>query len=275
MFSDEDKRNYNEYGYLIKESFFCKELLNDFSMELADCIAYFLSKAGIMQPYPSGEVIYDDGIMLLKDKGHEYVAMLYDTIFQMPSFFRICGNIKLQQLINFLMSRDLDSALYGFTNRCRIDSPRDERRTYGWHQEVFYTIPESNFIQTWAPLVRDTTRMNGTIWVCPGSHREGIPAQTWTEEEGRADQIIINDSTIKKYNPIQVELELGDLLVFSGKTIHRSGENNSKNVRYSLVGMYHDVSSKNFRPPKIEFQHRTMSPRKYYKMLMAESIQVV
>ena len=33
-------------------------------------------------------------------------------------------------------------SLYGHTNRCRIDPPEDERRTYDWHQETFYTIPK-------------------------------------------------------------------------------------------------------------------------------------
>ena len=38
-----------------------------------------------------------------------------------------------------------------------------------------YTIPKSNYIQTWSPLIYPSTTENGTIEICPKSHLEGIP----------------------------------------------------------------------------------------------------
>ena len=156
------------------------------------------------------------------------------------------------------------NSLYGHTNRCRIDPPRDNRRTYGWHQEVFYTIPEGNYIQTWAPLLFDTTIKNGTIEIAAGSHKEGIAKQSWNEVEGGATQIIVDPKIVDKYPNSPLEMKLGELLLFSGYLFHRSGNNISDHVRYSLVGMFHDVSYVPFTAPKLNFQYRGITPQNFY-----------
>ena len=147
----------------------------------------------------------------------------------------------------------------------------DDRRTYGWHQEVFYTIPKSSFIQTWAPLVSDTTQNNGTIEILPKSHNESIANQSWNEIPGRATQILITDEVAMKYQPTIIEMKLGEMLFFSGKLAHRSGTNSSTQVRYSLVGMYHDVSSKSFVAPKIAFEFRQQTPFDYFNEVFPDN----
>ncbi len=256
--------SFHENGYLIIEDFFTKNHMEDFSSQLASLIKIYLTKAGIDYSILKNESIFDRGLELLEEFDHNFVAQIYDTIPQMPSFFRICGNEDTEQVINFLMKRKKDSPLYGFTNRCRIDSPKDDRRLYGWHQEVFYTIPKSNFIQTWAPLVRNTTIENGTIQICVGSHKEGIPKQEWTEKKEKATQIIVDKDIVSKHEQLSIEMKLGSILLFSGKTIHRSGNNQSNQVRFSLVGMYHDCSSEGIAAPSISFNHRTQTQKEYY-----------
>ena len=126
--------------------------------------------------------------------------------------FRICGKKNTQSIVNQIIGKNIDNPLYIFTNRCRIDPPQDNRRTYDWHQEVFYTIPESNFIQTWAPLIRKTTKINGTIEVCASSHNEGIANADWVERDDKALQVKVKDSVVKKYEQKVIPLELGDIL---------------------------------------------------------------
>jgi hypothetical protein len=264
MITKEQYDYFWENGYLVLKKFYSKKELDDFSKELAILIHTNCKKLNINPPPLNDDSIYDKGIDLLEKLDHEYVASLYDTIFQIPAFFRLCGKKETQQVINNLLDKNLNAPLYGFTNRCRIDPPRDERRTCGWHQEIFYTIPKSHFIQTWAPLVRDTTLNNGTIEICVGSHKEGIAKQLWAEKAGYAKQIIVDPDIVSKYKQIKLEMKLGELLLFTGKTFHQSGKNLSNQVRYSLVGLYHDVSSPDFIAPKITFSHRNQDQKEYY-----------
>ena len=143
---------------------------------------------------------------------------------------------------------------------------KDSKRTaYDWHQETFYTIPKSNYIQTWSPLIYPSTTENGTIEICPKSHLEGIPKQNWYQKKNKAIQILINKKIIEKYEPLSVNINPGDVLLFSGRLAHKSGRNLSNKVRFSLVGMYHDVNSKHFKSAKIKFIFRDLSPKKYFK----------
>tara|TARA_B110001469_G_C9455206_1_gene229721 strand:- start:225 stop:686 length:462 start_codon:yes stop_codon:yes gene_type:complete len=151
----------------------------------------------------------------------------------------------------------------------RIDPPSDERRTYGWHQEIFYTIPDTKFLQTWCPMMRDTTIENGTIEIKKGSHKEGIAKQTWNEIEGRAIQIIIDPEITNKYKTIPLEMKVGDVLFFDGHLAHKSGQNSTKDeVRFSLVGMWNDTSYRGFNAPKPNFISRTISAKEYFDQIM-------
>lgn len=189
-------------------------------------------------------------------------AEQYDISAQLASFLRIVSNPEIAYTVKQLLPKS--GPLYCFTNRCLVAPPHDDRRTYGWHQEVFYTIPNSRFIQSWAPLVEPSTRTNGTIEVCVGSHKAGIPKQDWIEGTGRATQIIVDPAVVAQYEQRAIEMRVGDLLLFDGRLFHRSGKNTSTRTRYSLVGMYHDAAHRGFRGPKPVFSYRGATPREYY-----------
>ena len=52
--------------------------------------------------------------------------------------------------------------------------------------------------------------------------------------------------------------------LFSGRLAHKSGRNLSNKVRFSLVGMYHDVNSKHFKF-KIKFIFKTYHQKNILK----------
>lgn len=253
---------FEENGFVLISSGIPDQDIQDFRAVLCNVINAFLLKAAL--PEINGELVFTDGLQALESVDHELVASVYDTIFQTPAFFRIVGSKNIERTVKRLLRIGVDHPLYGFTNRCLIAPPTDERRTYGWHQEVFYTVPRGRYLQTWAPLIFDTTTETGTIEVCPGSHKEGVAKQHWNEIPGRSTQILIDEKIIGMYKPVQVEMKLGELMIFSGHLAHKSGHNSSAKVRYSLVGMYHDVKHKPFNTPKLTFGYRGETPRDYY-----------
>jgi ectoine hydroxylase-related dioxygenase (phytanoyl-CoA dioxygenase family) len=257
------KEYFEDHGFVILKDAVSKDAIANLRCEIAGIIRAFLKKAHLA-PTEGGDAVFSEGILSLEAVDHEFVAATYDTIFQTPAFMRLISDQRIEGVCRELLGAPLDHPLYGFTNRCRIDPPQDDRRTYGWHQEIFYTIPRGRFVQTWAPLVFDTTIQSGTIEVADGSHRERIAPQAWNDIPGRATQIIVDDAVVKKYLQFPVEMVLGELLFFSGSLFHRSGRNSSRKVRYSLVGMYHDVMHEPFMTPKLSFSYRGMSPKEYY-----------
>lgn len=266
--SSEQVNFFNNNGYLILDNFLNKKELNDFSNAFKNLIRFALNKASKTHPeikledYDGRE--FDDGIMKLEQIDHSFVADIYDTIYQVPEFLRIVSKQEISECVNQLLQRTDDNPLYTFTSRCRIDPPADERRTTRWHQEVFYSIPKNEFLQTWAPLIRDANPENGAIEFCVGSNKDGIAKQSFRDIKGDANPFIIEDKIIEQYQKKQVDMTLGQFMIFSSRMIHRSGHNGSNNVRYSLVGMYHATDTEFFVPPKLNFEFKNISPAEFY-----------
>ena len=259
----EIKSFYDLHGFVIVKNVFKGEILEKFKAEYKKLVEINLFKSGAVCNLDHSEDNFiSEGIKLLECIDHSWVAEIYDTSAMIPSFLEIISNMNTLRILQYLLRTE--SPLYPYTNRIRIDAPSDSRRTYGWHQETFYTIPKSSFVQTWAPLIYDVRVENGTISVADKSNAEGIPFQTWTEVDGGATQILIPDSTVEKYAQIQIEMNVGELLFFSGRLAHKSGDNVSERVRFSLVGMYHDPSVQSFRAPSIQFGHKHEDPRAYF-----------
>jgi ectoine hydroxylase-related dioxygenase (phytanoyl-CoA dioxygenase family) len=274
-FDSQDLFNIHQYfdnhGFVIVKNALSLSLLQDFTKEYAQIVEINLNKSGTTSALSTNDRYFiSEGIKALELSNHSWVSDIYDTSAMLPSFLNIISNPLTLQIIKNLL--DISTPLYPYTNRIRIDPPSDNRRTYGWHQETFYTIPRSSFVQTWAPLIYDVRAENGTISVADGSHKEGIPEQSWTEIPGGATQILIRDEIISKYPKIEIEMNVGELLFFSGRLAHKSGNNISKNVRFSLVGMYHDVSKVDFIAPSIAFNHKHEDPKKYFEAEMKKFV---
>ena len=85
------------------------------------------------------------------------IGELYDTVSYSSTFLKLISDRFKKDNTREILDLKKNNTIYSWTHRIRIDPPRDDRRTYGWHQEIFYTFPDTKFLQTWAPIIRYTT----------------------------------------------------------------------------------------------------------------------
>ena len=263
-----DREEYKRNGFIIVENILKKNELLDFKKGLEKLIISYLEKASIERKKDflldlDQKNILNQGTSLLEKIDHIYIRQLYACIQFMPEFIRLAYSKTITTIIRNLLSLEEDSPLYSGTQICRIDIPEVKGYTFDWHQEVFYQIPKSNFVQTWAPLVNPIVKGFGALEVRIGSNNEGIAKQIWHQKEGIPDQIIVSPEIVSKYKKKIVELDLGSVLLFSGKLFHKSGESNSVNTRYTLVGSFHSINNKYFYPRGME--NLTITPQEYYE----------
>ena len=273
--------NYNSFennGYIIKENFVKDKYHSELFYLFYDLAVSAIKRNKIDLNYDLKNVDDLDYKKDLKelDKillgilkvNNTLIGELYDTVSYSSCFLKMISDSNIEDYTRSLLGLSKRNTIYSWTHRVRIDPPKDERRTYGWHQEIFYTIPETKFIQTWCPLIRNTTIENGTIEVCEGSHKEGIAKQTWNEIDGRATQIIVNEDIVKKYKQKKLPMLKGEILFFDPHMFHRSGHNSTKDeIRFSLVGMWNDTTYEKFRAPKPDFKSRTISAKEYFDFI--------
>ena len=253
LLSSSQIESFHQDGFLVLNNFFSENEIKRFENSLRKIIFIQYKKAKKIYPDLDRNLLdspFDDLIIKLEEIDHSFIANIYDTIYSTSSFLALSSKKEISECINQILGKEIDDPLYLDQSRCRIDTPYDpHHKKCGWHQEVFYYIPKSEFVQTWAPVIHDAKIENGTIEVCLRSHN-ALAKQSKNHPENEKYQFIVDPSEVKKYERKFMELKIGQLLIFNSKLIHRSGQNISKQARYSLVGINHNPDSEFFTPPK-------------------------
>ena len=166
-------------------------------------------------------------------KSHEYIK-----------FLRRSGIIEIaQQLIGDDVDLFWDSV---------VTKPAQSGKAFLWHQDSGYGITEPlEYYTFWIPFQK-TTIENGCMWVLPGSHKDGLV------EHGKAETSDknypgkqIHDLDVAMEKPI--EMEAGQVLIFSSLLMHRSGLNTSDQDRSALAFAVHQRGYQEInRPPHLQ-----------------------
>jgi hypothetical protein len=112
----------------------------------------------------------------------------------------------------------------------KVDSHQDWRSMQG----------SLNSVVIWVPLMTITKNI-GALEILPKSHKLGLITDAIDHGFG-----IVNLSDTQKSNLISVEVEPGDILIFSSFLVHQSGENISNTPRWSCHFRFNDLSEETF-----------------------------
>jgi phytanoyl-CoA hydroxylase len=91
----------------------------------------------------------------------------------------------------------------------------------------------------WFPLV-DAGADLGALQVIPQSHKIGLLASSTSGYQGGITDQLNNEDFI------QTEFQIGDLLIFSAFLVHQSGNNITKNIRWSVQLRYNNLAEPTF-----------------------------
>lgn len=106
------------------------------------------------------------------------------------------------------------------------------------HQDWRSMQGSLNSVVVWIPL-HDIDCSLGALEVVPESHRLGLLATEVVERFGKVDRFADADF-------LPIEVEQGDLLVFSSFLVHRSGTNSTDAIRWSCHFRYNDLAEATF-----------------------------
>lgn len=101
---------------------------------------------------------------------------------------------------------------------------------FPWHQDNGYTFTEpQQYLTCWVPLT-DATLDNGCPWVAPGLHHMG----TLHHDHAPLGLECLKDPE----DAVAVPAKVGDVVVFSSLTPHRTGPNMTGQTRKSYILQY-------------------------------------
>ena len=160
-----------------------------------------------------------------------FIARLHEVSEVCDAF---CRHEIFMQLAREMVGTDIDMTW----NQTIIKPPAPVDNTFAWHQDMWYAthgeyakdcnleILNAPFtgITVWVAVTR-TIVDNGTLWVIPGGHKNGLLPHVWSDE-GQEWQGQFDTSW-----KIPAVMEAGQMLVFNKYLPHGSGPNVSQEMR--------------------------------------------
>jgi len=124
--------------------------------------------------------------------------------------------------------------------------PGNRRTEVLWHQDAGYTEGGSQVLKmmnVWTPLVPARVE-NGCMQFVPGSHCQGL-----VPHEKETYYLKISDAVIGPVEggAVNIEVDPGDVVVFSNLLFHRGLPNRSAQVRWSMDFRYQDATQPTLR----------------------------
>ncbi|XP_070577373.1 uncharacterized protein [Ptychodera flava] len=234
-------KQFFEEGYTLVPDFFSREELQPVRDAVADCVDRLANKL-----YDAGKITkkhQDAGLfkrMTLIEKQFPGAAVLLHKTGWLPQAFRdLWSDQKLLNVVEQFIGTEI--AGHPVWN-LRVKVPQNEEATVPWHQDSAYLDSDALKVlqpTAWIPLL-DTNEHNGCMQVAKGGHRSGILGKhvccaggTWyvdlTEEE-MEKTLNVN----MKEDIVTCEVPYGGVLFINNLIPHRSLQNYSEDIRWSL-----------------------------------------
>lgn len=247
MFSEEQKKSYKELGYLVARNAINPIILNDlFQTTVSLLNNYAKLKEDNFKSF-SDKLFHDTMLQIRKEKPEKF-SSIYKAVQKSCSINHLTTNINIIKYIASILE-DQTHNLSHTVSVLRMDPPNDQKNHFGFHQDSAYLdYPEAvkningdNNVTCWLPLL-DVDKNKGALKLCEKSHLHGLDHS----HEILPTSNPISADVFDKFNIIDLELNLGDLVLFHGNMIHSSGINSSSFFRFSFVTRYYRMCKKDF-----------------------------
>ena len=176
-------------------------------------------------------------------------------------FFRMFAHPVLLELASVILGPEI--RLYpNYSVRPKL--PENKRTEVLWHQDAGYTSKEADILRmmnVWTPLVPVNVE-NGCMEFIPRSHKWGV-----VPHEKDQYYLRIHDDYIKpvESEAVPVEIDPGDVVIFSNLLFHRGLPNRSLNVRWSLDFRYQDARQPTLRTTQGHLLRSEITPESVVK----------
>ncbi len=180
----------------------------------------------------------------------ERFSAMYDSIKTSNQFQKIIFSCKLDLIAKKFLKTECDNLLIRDI-QLRIDFPNDKRNSYGWHQDNAYdeyNLYSKNGAVLWIPLIK-TNKKNGTLVVKTGSENSSFKCSKKVKKGTKytSEQILVKKKYLKKYKSKSINCSKNAALATYCGIFHKSGNNTSDHIRFTIVVRYNNQFSEDFK----------------------------
>jgi len=236
---DNEKIQYNEQGFIIREKQFLADEINTFTeiLETTVQLAQKKSKSGEEYFLDKKRFVDIDCLTLqYESKPHENCLRVIEPAHSVNSDLEILFRDKrLTDPIKSILSSD---SLSLWTDKLNLKRP-EIGSGFGWHQDSPYWIHDSNDVDTLPNVyicLDDAHKSNGCFSVIARSHTNGcLPG---TSDGSQLGGFYTDPRSFDLKNKVDIEAAAGSLIFFNPHIVHGSSPNKSKNERRAYIVTY-------------------------------------
>jgi hypothetical protein len=236
--SRQQREQYQEEGFLIVPDFLSREELQPVMDEvdgLVDSLANRLYRAGKIQNRHEDAGFYTR-LSRLEEEFPGAAVLIHIGGILGPALAELWSSPRLLDVVEQMIGPEI--AGHPVWN-LRSKTPKNPLVTVPWHQDTAYLAAgsEATFQPTaWIPLI-DADRTNGTLQVLRGGHKSGRVLRHHLENRTghkASWYLYIDEADLPAGDVVTCEMPLGSVLFLNQLIPHRSTENFSPNVRWSV-----------------------------------------
>lgn len=229
MLNQEQILQFQRDGYLILPNFtaasVCQEIL-DFSQQCLKQDAQPIEYEADTK-YPGAPISRDA-------EGGKTARRLLQAYARSPLLSQWASQKKLVTNITQILGEGI--CLSQAHHNCVMTKQARFSSLTGWHRDSrYWQFQRPELVNAWLAL-RNETVENGCLLVMPGSHRWDIQSSQLDEAQFLRTDLAQNQAYLQQVKA--VELNQGDVLLFSSNLFHAAGNNQTQQTKFSLVFTY-------------------------------------
>jgi len=233
---------YAENGYLVMRNFFDIAELNEIFSEVKSIFKIVIEKElNIKGLNVDDQEDFDLKMFALFKKNN---ALFINTGKHAQHTFHLWNLASSKKINDLLKALKLDLPTLSVRPSMFFNSKFLDNVGHYWklgsHQDWKSSQGSIDSVTLWYPYLNCNKNL-GALEVVPGSHKRGLLP---FEDQGYYGKL--KDGIVEDKDFVSVEMNKSDLLLFNSFLIHRSGENITKQIRWSSQLRYNNFSESTF-----------------------------
>jgi phytanoyl-CoA hydroxylase len=234
------REQYIKDGYIVVRKFFSKDEIKAIYDEARGVFAYQIERATGNKVDIHNQEEFEKGMYDFFQKDFDAFVNTGKQVQHLVSLHRLGTD---ERITNFLKELGLAYPIIAVRPAMMFNSRHLAKKQDYWklgaHQDWRGGQGSLDSIVMWFPLVDCDTALGG-LQVLPGSHKRGLFAGT------DVDYISSIEEELPEDEFVGLELEAGDILIFSTFTVHRSGNNVTPHIRWTSQFRFNNLTEDTF-----------------------------
>lgn len=225
---------YKKYGFLIVKNLFDKQIIENILNQAQNIYKTQMFNLKIIDTLEINNQIFEEQIKILFENHFNIFLNCGKQCQHIIDLWKLSIDNKILDIVKFL---GVKTPIV--STRPVLFSKNDINHTIPAHQDWASMQGSINSIVCWTPLI-DINQNLGAIALVPKSHREGLLSYEKQNSFGLVDKFKDDDF-------LSFDVKQGDALFFSSFLVHKSGNNITKNIRWSCHFRYNDLDERTFQ----------------------------